>query len=58
MNWSNPAHVANYLAKPRDLDQPVLNVSGEALLLFFGSRFDYLSFVLARTLLPLPVNSV
>ena len=35
VNQTSPAHVANYLAKPRDLDQPVKNVSGEVLLLLW-----------------------
>jgi hypothetical protein len=33
MNQSKPAHVVVCLAEPRDLVQPVLHVSGEALLL-------------------------
>jgi hypothetical protein len=35
MNQSKPAHVVVYLAKPRDLDQPVLHISGEVLLLLW-----------------------
>jgi hypothetical protein len=30
-NQSKPAHVVNYLAEPRDLDKPILPVSGEVL---------------------------
>jgi len=33
VNQSDPAHVANHLAEPRDFVQAVLRVSGEALLL-------------------------
>ena len=33
VNQSNPAHVANHLAEPRNFVQAVLHVSSEALLL-------------------------
>jgi hypothetical protein len=35
MNQSKPAHVVVCLAEPRDLDQPILHISGEALLLLW-----------------------
>jgi hypothetical protein len=30
-----PVHVVDYLAEPRDLDQPILHVSSEVLLLLW-----------------------
>jgi hypothetical protein len=43
---SKPAHVVICLAEPRDLDQPVLHVSGEALLLLWW--LDWLAELRAR----------